>query len=152
MAEYAPGDLPQFEKALGSKLGVSTIPLSGHGPLSSKIAADSLDDWVIPKGAKNPALAWEFIKLVSDKSAGQRYAKLLGTPPANIAADASITDPLLKYMANKVKDPGIPLLDSVLSNAVALYLYRELQLAFAGQTSPQAAMQATQADAQHHGP
>jgi hypothetical protein len=55
-------------------------------------------------------------------------------------------------MANKVKDPGIPLLDSVLSNAVALYLYRELQLAFAGQTSPQAAMQATQSDAQHHGP
>lgn len=152
MAEYAPGDLPQFEKALGSKLGVSTIPNSGHGPLSSKIAADSLDDWVIPKGAKNPALAWEFIKLVSDRSAGQSYAKLLGTPPANIAGDASITDPLLKYMANKVKDPGIPLLDSVLSNAVALYLYRELQLAFAGQTSPQAAMQATQSDAQHHGP
>jgi ABC-type glycerol-3-phosphate transport system substrate-binding protein len=47
-------------------------------------------------------------------------------------------------MASKVKDPGVPLLDSVLPNAVALYLYKELQQAFAGKISPQAAMSAAQ--------
>jgi raffinose/stachyose/melibiose transport system substrate-binding protein len=144
MVEMYPSLFTTFKKTLGSKLGVSTLPVSGTGPLASKIAANSLDNWVIPKNAANPDLAWDFIKLVSDKQAGEGIAALLGNPPANIAADTAISDPLLKYMAGKVKDPGIPLLDSALPNPVALYLYKELQQAFAGKITAQAAMQATQ--------
>jgi raffinose/stachyose/melibiose transport system substrate-binding protein len=144
MVEMYPSLFTNFQKTLGARLGVSTLPISGNGPLASKIAANSLDNWVIPKNAAHPDLAWEWIKLVSDQQAGQSSAILLGNPPANIAADAAIANPLLKYMASKVKDPGIPLLDSVLPNSVALYLYKELQQAFAGRISPEAAMSATQ--------
>jgi ABC-type glycerol-3-phosphate transport system substrate-binding protein len=144
MVEMYPSLFTSFEKTLGSRLGVTRLPISGTGPLASKIAANSLDNWVIPKNAAHPDLAWEWIKLVSDEKAGQSSAALLGNPPANIAADAKIADPLLKYMAAEVKDPGIPLLDSVLPNSVALYLYKELQQAFAGKISPQAAMSAAQ--------
>jgi raffinose/stachyose/melibiose transport system substrate-binding protein len=152
MVEMYPSLLTTFQKTLGSKLGVSTLPISGNGPLKGRIAADSLDNWVIPKGAAHPALAWSFIKTVSDRTAGNGIATLLGNPPANIAADAAITNPLLKYIAAKVKDPGISLLDSVLPNTVALYLYKELQQAFSSALSPTAAMQAAQAAAQRQGP
>jgi raffinose/stachyose/melibiose transport system substrate-binding protein len=144
MVEMYPSLFTNFQKTLGSKLGVSTLPISGNGPLASQIAANSLDNWVIPKHAAHPDLGWEWIKIVSDKQAGQGIATLLGNPPANIAADAAIANPLLKYMAAKVKQPGVPLLDSVLPNSVALYLYKELQQAFAGKISPQAAMSASQ--------
>lgn len=144
MVEMYPSLFTNFQKTLGSKLGVTTLPISGNGPLASHIAANSLDNWVIPKHAAHPDLGWEWIKLVSDKQAGQGIATLLGNPPANIAADAAVANPLLKYMAAKVKQPGVPLLDSVLPNSVALYLYKELQQAFAGKISPQAAMSASQ--------
>lgn len=144
MVEMYPSLFTTFEKTLGSNLGVSTLPISGNGPLASQIAANSLDNWVIPKNAAHPDLGWEWIKIVSDKQAGEGIATLLGNPPANIAADAGIANPLLKYMAAKVKQPGVPLLDSVLPNSVALYLYKELQQAFAGKISAQAAMSATQ--------
>jgi len=85
-----------------------------------------------------------YVVPASDKAAGEGIATLLGNPPANVAADAGIASPLLKYMAAKVKDPGIPLLDSVLPNSTALYLYKQLQLAFSGKATPQEAMQATQ--------
>ena len=152
MVEMYPSLVTTFQKALGSKLGVTTLPISGNGPLAGKIAANSLDNWVIPKGAANPALAWQFIKTVSDRTAGTGIATLLGNPPANIAADAAITNPLLKYMATKVKNPGVPLLDSVLPNTVALYLYKELQLAFSLSSSPSAAMQAAQTAAERQNP
>jgi ABC-type glycerol-3-phosphate transport system substrate-binding protein len=144
MVEMYPSLFTNFQKTLGSKLGVSTLPISGTGPLASQIAANSLDNWVIPKDAAHLGLGWEWIKLVSDKQAGEGIATLLGNPPANIAADAGIANRLLKYMAAKVKQPGVPLLDSVLPNSVALYLYKELQQAFAGKISAQAAMSATQ--------
>jgi raffinose/stachyose/melibiose transport system substrate-binding protein len=144
MVEMYPSLFTNFQKTLGSKLGVTTLPISGNGPLASQIAANSLDNWVIPKHAAHPDLGWEWIKLVSDKQAGEGIATLLGNPPANTAADAALANPLLKYMAAKVKQPGVPLLDSVLPNSVALYLYKELQQAFAGKISPQAAMSASQ--------
>jgi ABC-type glycerol-3-phosphate transport system substrate-binding protein len=144
MVEMYPSLFTNFQKTLGPRLGVTTLPVSGTGPLASKIAANSLDNWVIPKSAAHPDLAWDWIKLVSDKQAGQGIARLLGNPPANTAADAQIADPLLKFMAAKVKTPAVPLLDSVLPNSVALYLYKELQQAFAGKISPQAAMSAAQ--------
>jgi ABC-type glycerol-3-phosphate transport system substrate-binding protein len=144
MVEMYPSLFTNFQKTLGSKVGVSTLPVSGNGPLASQIAANSLDNWVIPKHAAHPDLGWAWIKLVSDKQAGEGIATLLGNPPANIAADAAVANPLLKYMAAKVKQPGVPLLDSVLPNSVALYLYKELQQAFAGKISPQAAMSASQ--------
>jgi hypothetical protein len=46
----------------------------------------------------------------------------------------------------------MPLLDSIVPNNVALFLYKQLQLAFAGKTSPQAAMKATQDAADQQGP
>jgi raffinose/stachyose/melibiose transport system substrate-binding protein len=152
MVEMYPSLFTNFQKTLGSKLGVTTLPISGNGPLAGQMAANSLDNWVIPKHAAHPDLGWEWIKLVSDKQAGEGIATLLGNPPANIAADAAVANPLLKYMANKVKAPGVPLLDSVLPNPVALYLYKELQQAFAGKISPEAAMSASQTAFERHNP
>jgi raffinose/stachyose/melibiose transport system substrate-binding protein len=152
MVEMYPALLTDFQKGLGDKLGVARLPISGNGPLKDKIAANSLDNWVIPKGAAHPDLAWAFIKQVSDEQAGAGIADQLALIPANKAAAAKITSPYLKFIGASVAEPSMPLLDSIVPNNVALFLYKQLQLAFAGKTSPQAAMKATQDAADQQGP
>jgi ABC-type glycerol-3-phosphate transport system substrate-binding protein len=137
--EGYPGFLPYFSK-VKDKIGVSLIPYAGTGPLASKNSSFSSDDWVIPKDAAHPDLAWEFIKLASDEKAQTEEISLLGSPPANKAAAAAITDPISKFMADQVQNYGMPILDSVMPNPAALVWYRELQQAFAGKKSIQDAM------------
>ena len=93
----------------------------------------------------HPELAWEFIKLASDATAGAEMVSALGAPPVNRTAAAAITDPFVQYIAEQTQNYGMPILDSVMPNPVALTWYRELQQAFAGAKSPADALAAIQA-------
>jgi raffinose/stachyose/melibiose transport system substrate-binding protein len=127
MVEMVPAVLGQLESGIGaSNLGVTIIP--GTGPLGTHVAANSADDWVIPAQAADPDLAWDFIKIAMDNDSAAQFVKDVAYPPTNIAAGSHFADPLLKYMAAEI----------------ALYLYKELNLFFAGQTSAQDVMSATQ--------
>jgi ABC-type glycerol-3-phosphate transport system substrate-binding protein len=141
--EGYPGFLPYFDK-VQDQIGVTRIPYAGTGPLSAQNAAFSSDDWVIPKDAAHPDLAWEFIKLASDLEAQTEEVTLLGSPPASKAATTAISNPLSKYMADQVQNYGMPVLDSVMPNPAALVWYRELQQVFAGKSAIDDAMTAVQ--------
>jgi raffinose/stachyose/melibiose transport system substrate-binding protein len=130
----------QFEQALKTNLGVAPIPVSGTGPLAGTAAGNSFHNFVIPKDAQNQALAFAYVKTATDATAGRQLVSILATPPANLAAQASITDPTVAFFAKLGQNPGIPLLDSVIPVNLALYYYKQLQAAFAGTTSPQQAM------------
>lgn len=153
-AAYMEGQ-PQFYpyfKDITDKLGVGLIPYSGTGPLASKNSSFSGDNWVIPKDAAHPQLAWEFIKLASDEIAGAEMVDALGAPPANKAAAAKLTNPFIKYIAEQTQNYGMPILDSVMPNPVALVWYRELQQAFSGAKSAEDALAAIQAAQDQQGP
>jgi ABC-type glycerol-3-phosphate transport system substrate-binding protein len=140
MVQMYPFVIPDFEKALKDNLGVAPLPTSGSGALNGKSAGNSFHNWVIPKDAKNPDLAFAYAKLASDATAGADVATMLGTPPANLGAQSNLTDPNVKFFATLAADPGIPLLDSVIPVNLALYYYKQLQAAFSGSTSPEDAM------------
>ncbi len=140
MVQMYPFVITQFEKALGKNLGVTQIPTAGDGPLAGRAAGNSFHNWVIPKDAKNPDLAFAYIKIATDKTAGADLATMLGTPPANIAAQATIKDPFVKFFAKLGENPGIPLVDSVIPVNLALYYYKQLQAAFSGSETPAKAM------------
>ena len=120
---------------------MTTLPVFGDGPLAGKSAGNSFHNWVIPKDAGNPNLGFAYIKVATDSTAGAQLASMVGSPPANKDALASLKDPNVKFFAQLGADPGIPLLDSVIPVNLALYYYKQLQAAFAGTTSPQEAMQ-----------
>ncbi len=144
MFEGQPQFLPYF-KSIANDVGVARLPRSGSGPYSQGVIGSSGDDWVIPTGAKHPALAWQLIKTFSDQTAGDTMISLLGSPPCNIAAQANISDPRVKAVFDLIKKgPTLPEMDIVMSQATALYFYKQLQLAFAGQETAQQAMQAVQ--------
>jgi ABC-type glycerol-3-phosphate transport system substrate-binding protein len=148
-----PAVVSQFEKALGAKLGIFRVPISGNGPLAGKVVGNSDHNFVIPKGAANPALAFEFIKVATDATAGKQLLTILGDPPLNRAAAASGgSDPIIRFFLDEAASPAMPLLDSVIPVKVALYYYKELQAAFAGRTSPMAAMQAVDSSAKQLNP
>jgi ABC-type glycerol-3-phosphate transport system substrate-binding protein len=137
MFPFVAGD---FHRALGAKLGISRLPVSGNGPFRDKVAGNSFHNWVIPKNAKNPEGAWEFIKLATDKTSGSKLAQLTGAPPTNKAALGAATDPYAIFFRKALADTAIPLLDSVIPLKEALLYYVQLQAAFSGKTSPQQAM------------
>ena len=141
MVQMYPFVIADFEKALGDDLGVTRLPTFSDGPLADTAAGNSFHNWVIPAKAKNPDLAFAYIKIASDDQAGADLATMVGSPPANKEALDGITDPNVKFFADLGADAGIPLLDSVIPVNLALYYYKQLQAAFAGTTSPQDAMQ-----------
>ena len=146
-AVYMEGQ-PQFYpyfKDITDKLGVALIPYSGTGSLSTTNSSFSGDNWMIPKDAAHPELAWEFIKLASDETAGAEMVEALGAPPANKAAAAKLTNPFIKFIAEETQNYGMPILDVVIPNPVALVWYRELQQAFSGAKSAEDALAAIQA-------
>jgi raffinose/stachyose/melibiose transport system substrate-binding protein len=141
MYPFVSGD---FHRALGAKLGISRLPVSGNGRFKDKVAGNSFHNWVIPKNAKNPDGAWEFIKLATDKTAHSQLAQLTGAPPTNKAALAAAKDPYAIFFRKALADAAIPVLDSVIPLKEALLYYVELQGAFAGKTTPLQAMQNVQ--------
>jgi ABC-type glycerol-3-phosphate transport system substrate-binding protein len=144
MIEGYPQFLPTLEPALGDSLGVAPLPVGGTGPWRDRAASNSGEGWVIPKAARHPELAWDWITQVSDEAAGLGIEKYIGIPPANKAAHAKMTDPYLKFIAGLTDDTAMPLLDNVMSQATALVFYKEIQQAFAGTKSPLDALQAVQ--------
>jgi ABC-type glycerol-3-phosphate transport system substrate-binding protein len=138
MFPFVAGD---FHRALGAKLGVTRLPVSGNGPYKSKVAGNSFHNWVIPKNAKNAEGAWEFVKLAVDKSSHSRLAQLTGAPPTNKAALAAAKDPYAIFFREALADAVIPVLDSLIPVKVALLYYQQLQAAFAGRVTPAQAMQ-----------
>lgn len=132
----------QFQQALGNKLGVMGMPVSGSGPLAQNVAANSNDNFVIPKDAVNKALAFNFIKLATDETAGKSLLTILGSPTLNKAAAASNNNPIAAFFLDGLKDPALPLLDSVIPVKDALFYYKQIQQAFSGAITPQAAMDA----------
>jgi ABC-type glycerol-3-phosphate transport system substrate-binding protein len=144
MVEMYPGLIPAFEKGIGaSNLGVAVIP--GTGPLGTHVASNSGDNWVIPAQSSNPKAAWNFIKVATDATSAKLWLTDVGLPTTNIAASGNITDPVMRFVATDLNKAGnLELLDSVLPNGVALYLYKDLNLFFAGHMSAQSVMSATQ--------
>jgi ABC-type glycerol-3-phosphate transport system substrate-binding protein len=140
MVQMFPFVVKQFEQALGAKLGLARLPQSGHGPLAGKSAANSFHNWVIPKNAKNPDAAWNYIKLAVDTTGAGQLASVVGALPTNKAATSAIRDPLTRFFLTTASDVGIPLLDSVVPAKVALLYYVQLQAAFAGKVSAAQAM------------
>jgi raffinose/stachyose/melibiose transport system substrate-binding protein len=148
-----PAVVSQFEKALGPNLGIFHVPVSGNGPLAGKVVGNSDHNFVIPKGAKNPALAFAFIKTATDETAGKQLLSILGDPTLNRAAAASAgKDPITSFFLHGAASPAMPLLDSVVPVKIALFYYKELQAAFAGRSSPTAAMQSVEASAKQLNP
>jgi raffinose/stachyose/melibiose transport system substrate-binding protein len=145
MVQMFPFVIKAFEQALGSKLGLARLPQSGHGPFAGKSAANSFHNWVIPKNAKNPDGAWEYIKMATDKTGGAQLASVVGALPTNKAAIATIRDPLTRFFLNVANDSAIPLLDSVIPAKIALLYYVQLQAAFASKATPLKAMQNVEA-------
>ena len=141
MFPFVAGD---FHRALGSKLGIARLPVSGNGPFKSKVAGNSFHNWVIPKNAKNPEGAWEFIKMAVDKRSHSELAKLTGAPPTNKAALAAAKDPYAIFFRKALANAVIPVLDSLIPVKVALLYYQQLQAAFAGKVTPLKAMQNVQ--------
>jgi ABC-type glycerol-3-phosphate transport system substrate-binding protein len=140
MVQMFPFVARDFHRALGAKLGISRLPVSGNGPFKNKVAGNSFHNWVIPKNAKNSDGAWEFIKLATNKTAQSRLAQLTGAPPTNKAALAAATDPYAIFFRKALADTVIPVLDSVIPLKEALLYYVELQGAFSGKSTPLQAM------------
>ncbi len=141
MMEGQPQFLPYF-KDIRDKLGVTLIPMSGSGPFKANTASMAGDTWSIPKDSQNGAMAWEFIKLASDETAGEAMIGQLGSPPANVAAAGKINDPEVQFVLNAIQNAKIGVLDTVMSQATALVWYREVQQAFSGQKSAEDALKA----------
>lgn len=139
MVQMFPFVIKSFEQALGSKLGLTSLPQSGPHP--GRTAANSFHNWVIPKNAKNKTGAWEFIKMAVDNTGASQLATLVGALPTNVAADTKIKDPLTKYFLKIAAHPQVPLLDSIVPLKVALLYYQQLQAAFSGKVTPLKAMQ-----------
>ncbi len=139
MVQMFPFVIKAFEQALGTKLGLTSLPQSGPHP--GRTAANSFHNWVIPKNAKNKTGAWEFIKMAVDNTGASDLATLVGALPTNVAADAKIKDPLTKYFLKIAAHPQVPLLDSIVPLKVALLYYQQLQAAFSGKITPLKAMQ-----------
>ena len=143
MFEGQPQFLPYF-KSIYDQVGVAKLPRSGNGSLSGGVIGSSGDDWMIPLESKNPDLAWELIKTFSDETAGSSMIDLLGSPPCNVAAQGKIQDAHVQEAFNLIKTASLPEMDIVMSEGTALFLYKHLQLAFAGQETAEQAMQAVQ--------
>lgn len=135
--------LPVLRASLGNKLGMAKEPVSG--PNNTRIASASASEWSIPKNSKQKDLAWAWIKAVSSHNAQVGVGNLIGDPPALGSAAGSLTDPLARIQAKWTANPtNIGIIDVNIPNGVALFLYKELNLAFAGKITPEQALKASQ--------
>jgi ABC-type glycerol-3-phosphate transport system substrate-binding protein len=138
-----PQFLPYWTKVIDN-VGVGPVPQGGTGPNVGKTSAASGEDWMIPTDAKHPDLAWQLIRILTDDVAGATMPSLLGSPPANKAALAAVTDPRVKAIADLAQKGVMGFYDNIVPQDVALIWYKHLNLAFAGKETIQQAEQATQ--------
>jgi raffinose/stachyose/melibiose transport system substrate-binding protein len=137
-----PAVIPDFKKNLGKDLGIMPIPQASDGPLAGRSVGNAFYNYVITKQSDNPGLAWEFIKVASDKTAAGELLTILGTPPALKGVDESLVqDEFVQFFVDASQDPAMPVLDSVIPVPVALTFYKELQQALSGEKTAQEAME-----------
>ena len=137
-----PAVIPDFMKKLGKDLGIMPIPAASDGPLAGRSVGNAFYNYVVTKQSDNPGLAWEFIKVASDKTAAGELLTILGTPPALKDVDQSLVkDEFVQFFVDAAQDPAMPVLDSVIPVPVALTYYKELQQALSGKKTPEEAMQ-----------
>jgi raffinose/stachyose/melibiose transport system substrate-binding protein len=137
-----PAVIPDFKKKLGKDLGIMPMPTAGDGPLAGRSVGNAFYNYVVTKQSDNPGLAWEFIKVASDKTAAGELLTILGTPPALKGVDESLVkDEFVQFFVDASQDPAMPVLDSVIPVPVALTYYKELQQALSGKKTPEEAMQ-----------
>jgi raffinose/stachyose/melibiose transport system substrate-binding protein len=137
-----PAVIPAFMKKLGKDLGIMPIPAASDGPLAGRSVGNAFYNYVVTKQSDNPGLAWEFIKVASDKTAAGELLTILGTPPALKDVDQSLVkDEFVQFFVDAAQDPAMPVLDSVIPVPVALTYYKELQQALSGKKTPEEAMQ-----------
>jgi ABC-type glycerol-3-phosphate transport system substrate-binding protein len=136
--------LPILRTSLGNNLGMAKEPVSG--PNQTRIASASASEWSIPKDSTQKDLAWDWIKWVSGPKAQAGVGNLIGDPPALRSAASTLTDPFARVQAEWTTNPtDIGIIDVNIPNGVALFLYKELNLAFAGSITSQQALQTSQA-------
>ena len=137
-----PAVIPDFKKKLGADLGIMEMPQASDGPLAGRSVGNAFYNYVITKQSDNPGLAWEFIKVASDKTGAGELLTILGTPPARKDVDESLVkDEFVQFFVDAAQDPAMPVLDSVIPVPVALTYYKELQQSTSGRKTPEEAMQ-----------
>ncbi len=143
MVEIYPGLDATFAQGIGANnLGTAPLPQSGSGSFTGKGVASPADSWVITRDSSHADVAWSWIKMVSATAPGISQNTLLGNVAANKQAAQQISDPAVLTMANYASNAPVPNMDIAMPIKVALLLYKECQLAFAGIDTPLQAMQA----------
>lgn len=102
MVVTGPWVLGDFEKALGSKLGVVPLPT---GPKGASMPMMGIDGWYINPNSKNQEAAIAFALYAFGKDGLTLYANNAGDPPAR--TDVSVTDPLVKAFSD-IAAAGFP--------------------------------------------
>ena len=90
-----PWELGDFEKALGSKLGVAPLP---KGPKGDSKPMMGIDGWYINPNSKNQQAAVDFALYAFGKDGLTAYENTAGDPAAR--TDVTSTDPLVKAFAD----------------------------------------------------
>ncbi len=95
MVVTGPWVLGDFEKALGSKLGVVPLPAGPKGPSAPMMG---IDGWYINPNSKNQQAAVDFALYAFGKDGLTLYENNAGDPAAR--TDVTPTDPLVKAFAD----------------------------------------------------
>lgn len=101
-----PWMLGDFEKALGTKLGVAALP---KGPKGDAKPMMGIDGWYINPNSKNQQAAVDFALYAFGKDGLTAYENTAGDPAAR--SDVTATDPLVKAFAD-IAAGGDPRLQS----------------------------------------
>lgn len=95
MVVTGPWVLGDFEKALGSNLGVAPLPAGPKGPSKAMMG---IDGWYLNPNSKNQAAAIDFALYAFGKDGLTLYENNAGDPAAR--TDVTSTDPLVKAFAD----------------------------------------------------
>ena len=95
MVITGPWVLGDFEKALGSKLGVVPLPAGPKGPSAPMMG---IDGWYINPNSKNQQAAVDLALYIFGKEGLTAYENNAGDPAAR--SDVTATDPLVKAFAD----------------------------------------------------
>lgn len=140
LAFNGPWTLESYREA-GLNFGVIGQPVGYHGEKSAMMGGFGL---VIPKGAKNPDAAWEFIKWwTMQPENGVEFCKISGNLPANINAakdDYFTEDEILKVFTETMEYAGIRSKVFGYSDLEGLALIPQLQKYTAGEITAQEAL------------
>jgi ABC-type glycerol-3-phosphate transport system substrate-binding protein len=94
------GNVAQWEKQLGAKaMGVSAIPVWGHGKLATSYDVTQSSDAFITKWSKHPRAAAQFLMFLHSPQALKAWYKATGVFPADKRFPASLVkDPIAKKL------------------------------------------------------